>query len=63
MRSKQSPFTHDCNRLGHGVIPGKILWIYKTVIYNLSMKQHLTHTAELTGDPIVGYIALINNVL
>ena len=31
--------------------------------YKVTMKQHLTHTAELTGDSVVGYIARINNAL
>ena len=33
------------------------------VNYKVTMKQHLTHTAELSGDSVVGYIARINNAL
>ena len=31
--------------------------------FKITMKQHLTHTAELSGDSVVGYIARINNAL
>lgn len=31
--------------------------------FKVTMKQHLTHTAELSGDSVVGNIARINNAL